>query len=51
MAEATYKWMPEKCMHAMREAMGVRARTQTMDVTPPSAEAQLRTQDDGERHG
>ena len=22
-----------------------------MDVTPPSAEAQLRTQDDGERHG
>mgnify|MGYP003726203183 CR=1 FL=1 len=39
MAEATYKWMEEKCKSATRAVLGERAREQGLDVTPPSAEA------------
>ena len=45
MAEATYKWMEEKCKSATRAVLGERARAQGLDVTPPSAAAKRQTPD------
>ena len=51
MAEATCKWMEAKCMQAMREVLGERAKEQRMDVMPPRAEARQRTQGDSDEDG
>ena len=50
-AEATYRWVEDKCRRVMREVLGERAKEKVLVATPPRAEARQREANDSDGDG